>query len=547
MDFSKLDLAKVQTIPAFGLGRFAPFCYERSAYESRIRLVPIWFAVWTAIFLIALWFVCAAGLYGFIKYSRGFEKVRYADVLLLPVKKENYERSKAEYYLEIGREALAEKKYGEAFHFLRIGLAGVPQDTEARRVVVELYLAIRRPDLARELVLDGVAFTAGNVDYLQWVFSCLLRLHEDDTAVELAREFLRAMPNASPNARHAIAMAEAAAHFFRGRLEDAEATLRRENSLITQDGLLLLAKIEVERGEAEGALRFLRTAGEMFPGAPEPYQELVAELWRQGKDDDARRTIVERMLAHPDDFIPYLDALEAAHRGRNELGWKEQEARFWAQFGANVEALDQLALRVSRLGRFEAAKRIWEERKAQGGSLTTATTALAEALLAAGRADAALTVIQDHETEDPEAKRGDLTGLKIIAYAAMGNKASAQRTLLGYLERSFLRPDLLAVLAQRLISLSSGDLAEQVWDRGFEIDPDHSGLLTQRLNYSLLADDWEKTMPLIRRFLTTRKPSRELCRALAEQLSADRYLLLPQRADALVALFERATPSEARQ
>lgn len=547
MDLSKLDLSRVEVIPAFGLGRFAPFYYERSAYQSRIRVSPGWFTAWALLLLMGLWLAGAAGVYALIKYKRGFEKVQFNHVLLLPLKKEDYRRSKAEYYLELGHAALAAQRYGEAFHHLRIGLAGVPEDTDARRVVVELYLAVKRPDLARTLIVDGMAYTAGDVEYLQWIFASLLRLQEDDTVIDLAHEFLRAIPDANPNARHVVTMAEATAHFFRGRYTQAEAVLRRERSLATQDGLLLLAKIERERGELARALECLRGASERFPDAAEPYRELVAELRRQGAVGATRRVIVERQLSHPHEFEPFLDQLEELHRQGEEAEWREREAQFWERFGKNDAAVDLLALLASRLGRFETARRILEQRRSQATRLETASTALAEALLAAGRAEQALAVIQEAEADGTGADRGELLALKVLAFMAVGNEASAQRNLSSYLERAFLRPDLLAVLAQRLVSVSGDELAERVWSRALEIDPNHQAVLTQRLSHSLSADDWESTMPLIKRLLTTRKPSRALCGALAERLSLDRYLLLPQRAEALTGLVERATSGESRE
>jgi tetratricopeptide (TPR) repeat protein len=541
VDLSKTNPDQLVIEPFLKLGRFAPFQYERAPYETKIRVFKGRCAAWIVVLLILAWFAALCAVFYNVKYRRGFSDARFSQVIGLPFTLDVYRRSKAEFYLRRGHDLFAKQDYVSAFHALRAGLREVPEDNEARRRVVELYLSVRRIDLARPLIVDGLAHSASQPEYLTWVFASLLRLQEDDLVVELATEFLRALPDADPNTRHAALMAEATAHHLRGRFAAAEATLRRENSFVTLDGMLLLARNAREQGRNEAALNILREALLRNPDADEPYTELLTEIRRQGRNDELRRLILQRQIARPDDLRPLLDDLLRLQLEGAEDAALALEDQIWSRFGEDPAALDNLSLVASQLGRHTLARRVLEQRRAQGLDLTTPITGLVEALLKAGRHEEALAEIRAF----PEAEKNNgFLALEAIAMQGLGKDIQARGLALRYMDQILLRAELLITLMERLQALGADETAVIVGDKLLLLNPFFQPVLEQRLRTALNDGTWEKAVGYVYNYTQTRRPSEGLMRNIQDALQSDRHHFLPGRVAALSALAAALAKTE---
>lgn len=541
MDLSKVDSRDKKIETFLGLGSFAPFQYERSQRGTRIRVFWKRSALWLLIVSLITWIGIATSAWLFVKYKRDFPEVRYSHMLLLPWKLDEYRRAKGEFFIARGKERFNQQAYLEAFELMRAGLAAVPEDTEARRFVAELYLALRRPDLAQPLMVGGLPYNAEQLDYLQWVFASLFRFQEDDAVARIAGEFLAAVPDASPNARHIVLMAEATAHFFRGRFDASEAVLARHATHQTQDGQLLLARIALERGRSNEAVDRLRKLLQRHPENLEAYTELISLLRRENGHAEVRRQAVQRQLAFPDHPRAFLDELQVLH----DTGATDELAAafeaYLTRFPNHAPAIEGLAAFVSNIGHHEFARRLYKERADLKLPAGTAALCLIEAQLVAGRYADALGTIQLATQVDqslPDAPLRGVDALKAVAYVAQGDLLSAQNSLIQYLAQPNLRPELLILTARRLDRVGGRELALQALRKALVMDPLNQAAFNDLLTLepeAIKADELRQSLP---RLLAFRRPPTALLRRLRQELQSDRYLYFTERDGLLQALAQ---------
>ncbi len=541
MDLSKVDPKHKEIESFLGLGTLAPFQYERSLHETKIRFFWKRCLVWGLLLALLGWVGLATAGWVFVKYRRGFPEARYTHFLLLPLKIDDYRRSKGEYFLALGKRQFEEREYLTAFGYMRAGLSSVPEDTEARRRVSDLYLALHRPDLARPLMVEGLPYHADHLDYLQWVFASLFRFQEDDAVAQIAADFRAATPGLSPNARHILLMAEATAHYFRGRHERAEAVLDLHQTSRTQDGQLLLARIAHARGRGAEAAERLRGLLRAHPENLEAYVELVALLRHEGRPGELRRLALQRQIAFPEHPRAFLDELQQLH----ETGAEDALARgfesYLDRFARDASAMEGLASFVSNNGRVDFARRLYDLRATLPLPPGTAAICLIEAQLVAGRYAEAQSTIQlvtliDHSL--PDASLRGLDALRAVAFFAQRDILAAQGALLQYLAQPNLRPDLLVLTARRLEAVGARELALQALRKALEIDPVHQAAFNKLITLdpeAIRAEELRESLPGL---LALRQPPVDLLRRLRTDLQSDRYLFFQERHDLIAAITQ---------
>jgi hypothetical protein len=202
-DASKLSVDSLVVEPALGLGRFAPFNWERYPHSTAIRLFWGRIAVWLVLLFCLGWLSLASGLFAFIKYRRGFTDVQFSHIVLLPWKLDAYRRSKGEFLIKDGLAKAEAQEWRAAFALLRQGLLAVPEHREARLLVARIYLMAGRPDVTRTTLLDGLPHHGDQVDYLREVLGYFFGLQADDTVVELITELRPRLDGQAPVARMA--------------------------------------------------------------------------------------------------------------------------------------------------------------------------------------------------------------------------------------------------------------------------------------------------------------------------------------------------------
>lgn len=497
--------------------------------------------LWSLGLLLGSWLSAATAGYLFNKYRAGNPEVRFTHMLLYPVKAKAHRDARAAYWLREGMKAFANNQWREAFDLLRMGLPRHPAYLDARFALARIYLAAQRPELASEVLVEGLDHHADQLDYVRTVFGLLFAQQADATVVELSRAWLARFPAGTPQRGMAVG-AHITALYNRDRFAELLAFLEKEGVAQAPEARLFRARIAWEQGRDAEALATLRALVDSAPGNTEPYKTLADYLLASGAAAELRRLAFARQLAAPDEALPRLHFMEACALVGDRAAQEEAEGDFVAHFRAQPPALLALAEYAARRGRPALTSRLLEEKLLAGEPLVALQLHHIAALLEAGEAASAAQAARaaaDLPAITPP-QRVHLDCLRVIALAAHGKATEADAEVGALADSRYLTANGAYVTARRLLDLDRVNSARRLLERALELDPALQPAVEHLLRLELRSKPASELVPLIERFLAGRKPSIELIRQLRHEFESDRSLFVAGR-DKLIA---RLVPRE---
>jgi len=515
-----------------------PFTFNATENES--KLVIHWRRLLALAFigLFGGWVFSTFGAFLFIKYYRGFSDVRYAE-LFWPNRWADYRVNEGNYYIDHAEELLKQAEVVSALQYIRSGVSKSPSNARGRTTLAGLYLAFRRPDLARETLLEGLKYLPADPAYWETTLSFLLSIQEDDRLLEAAKIILEKPTAANAACRPVAATYAATAAFYRGNFDLTEDLLTQHHLRESLDGATLLARIEWERGYPELALLQLRDYLSLHP-SHDSARALLASYYRAlNRTNEWESTIVERLVSDPLAAAPHIEYLYL-HQQRGDKTRLERETEsYLSSFQNDTSALLLLADFAANTGRPALARRVQQILSGRNENSGAAALMVAEASLAAGDYQGALNLIGGYSRQYPEWTSQFapvFSGLQAVALYGLGKKDEARLYLDNLLGQKNLRADNLVAVANRLSALGARDLAVSALSRAVETDP-----LNQPALANLVRIETEQgamaTLPAhLQHYLHSRKPSREILAHAYETIGSDRYLFLPGQNDLLAAL-----------
>ena len=136
------------------------------------------------------WLFGALAVWLFVSKFHDFPEVKFTD-LVLPSRWANYRATQGDHYIAQAEQFVAKNDYISAFTKLRAGVAKSPGNSHGRILLAQFYTANRRPDLAQDILLGGIARLQHDPVYLRDVLRFLLDFKEDAKLLAVARELLR--------------------------------------------------------------------------------------------------------------------------------------------------------------------------------------------------------------------------------------------------------------------------------------------------------------------------------------------------------------------
>ncbi len=550
-DASKVSADSCVVEPAFGLGRFAPFNWERFPHSTAIRLFWGRLVVWLLVLACVGWITLATGLFAFIKYRRGFSDVRYAHMLFLPWKLDDYRRAKGEFLIKEGLAKAEAQEWRAAFDLLRPGLLAVPDHREARLLVARIYLMAGRPDVTRTTLIDGLKYYANQPEYLREVLGYLFGLQADDMVIALAKDLRPRLDPKGPAARMA-ATSLAYAYFNRERYTEAEAVLAEARLLGTPEARFVMARITWERGRHADAVAQLRELAVQIPQESEGYRTLIHYLGEEKRWAEVRRASLQRQFVLPGESQAYVDYIAACGEEGDEVARTKAEEAFFERFGGDTNALLTLAEQAARAGRVETANRVVTRCHELGRSEADAVLVMLGAYLERR----AYREVIERETDPglavtkwPERQKLILGGLQAAALYGLKQEAEARPLVRRLCETRLLPAPVLAMLAAHLEKVGQREEACRVLRNAVEIDPLYQPALVLVLRKALADGQLDDSFGWIDRLVGMRKPPSDLLAGLARALNSDLYLYCPGRAATLGKLneFIAKSATEARR
>jgi Tfp pilus assembly protein PilF len=486
--------------------------------------------------VLGLWLAITSGVWLFVKYHRHFPEVRYAD-LLLPGRWAAYRASEGDYYITQAAELVHRGEAHAALYQLRAGVSRAPANARGRSLLAELYLSSRRPDLAREVLLDGLRYQTGNPAYLQSTLSFLLESQEDAKLLEVAGAQLASPAHAASHPMAATYAATAA--YYRGNYDQAEDFLRQYH----------LRDTPRWRGPARSdrlGARLSRTGPAAVEGParartrPRRRANPAAGCYRElGRTAELETTIVERLVSDPLAAAPRLEHLRLLQqRGDREKLARDAES-YLDRFQHDPAALLLLADFAANTGRPALVRRVQQTFTDRQDNHGAPALLVAEAHLVTGEYQATLSQLDGYARDYPEWAgpfASVLHGLQTVALCGLGRRDEARLSLEHLLTGKNLRADNLVAVADRLTALGARDLAFSALGRAVEAVPPNQAALTRLIRLELDTGNVAALPVHLDRFLQTRRPSREILARAYATLGSDRHLFLPAQAGQLAAL-----------
>ncbi|MET0263199.1 MAG: hypothetical protein ABW223_09895 [Rariglobus sp.] len=545
------NLKQLNQAPAAptGLKRFAPFSLRRKSHGWQVQIY--WKRMVVTLVMLALlgWIGAASAAYVFFKYRRHFSEVKFTHMLFLPWRWDTHQIAQGDFLIKNGQAALKEQKFREAFYLVRLGLIKAPANKDGRLLLAQFYSYMyRRPDLARQTLLDGFAYHKTDSDYLKTLFSFLLQQQEDQQVLAYYKELLGNDTAITPR-NQLVALAAASACYFRGNYDEAENILRRYQLESSRDGRLLIARLNWDQGEKELAIDRLRTLAGELPNDEEIYVQTVTYLREAGRDSDARRESFVRALANPRNARARIDQLYAYQKEGDTAAVKSNVEEIFRDFSKDANALLALADFAANTGDAALALRIYEYTKAQNLNWEGAALMTVEANIVSKQYQAALEMVRQLLKDNPEwGKRyySVFNGLQAIAQYGLGDAEAAQLFLNNFLTQTNVRADNLIAVSKRLLSVGAKSQARQVLDQAVQSDALNQAALTGLIQLDL---EMNNTPPLagnVRKLLSMRRPSQEVLRTAYRKLGSDLFLFAPDRTALLQDIQSTLTPTSVR-
>ncbi len=460
--------------------------------------------------MIATWLGTAAGVWGFVKYQRGYGEVSYLDLAFYPWRRDSYRTGLGEHYLKLGRQALEQQNYREGYSLLQAGVARAPNDIAGRRLLAFTQIRFGRADLALRTLTEGAELASADLDYLKLLFALLLESREDQRVIELAKSLLPAAPTTSLSHLF-IALQAATAHFERGRYDEAEQFIATWGLGKSLEGSILLAKCDWERGFRELALVRLESEIARFPKRDELYLYLVRYHRELGHNDEARRFALLRQFNDPASPGPRIDLLFNYHNTDDRTAEAREVGNFLRDFSNDQKALQLLAWFAVDSLQPNLTERLVTLANERSFDRSPFDLARVQVYLATGDYPTALRVAQNAAPPDADdaGSQGSLIhGLRAIALYGLKEVSRADVVLNSFLSHASLRAGDAMLLAKQLVLVAPPGAARAVLDRACVLDPQNQAALGELIRLDATSGNREKLAENLPKYLRMRKPSR---------------------------------------
>jgi tetratricopeptide (TPR) repeat protein len=488
---------------------------------------------------VAAWLGAAGAVWGFLRYGREWEDVRYWDVAFIPLERQQFRLALGKFYTARGLVEMEKKNFWYARDYLIAGLRHAPTDLQVRRTVATSLVRFGLLPRALDVLAEGLRFNP-DLDYLKLTFGWLNEARQAPRTLRLAQDLLPAQPDG--NLLHQfIALHAAMAHYDLGRYGEAERVIREWGLLNSLEGHLVLARCDWDRGAERRALDRLEKELPRFAKRDELYTELIRLHRLAGNYEAARRFALLRQFNDPRGPGPRIDLLYSYLDTDDRVARERETAAFLATFAGDEKALLLLARFAAHAGDDALLTRLVDQARARGWALEPFQVQQALAAIQAGeyaRAVALLTPAAERRAPEssgaaasppaePAAPAGIAPeerprpplwlGLRVVALFGDGRMLDAGAELNRLIEGVQPYAEEVSMLARELRRVAGAAPAAMFLRRACEIDPLNEAARAELVRLEAEAGERAALGAAVEKLLTQAKPVRP---ALEEALLA---------------------------
>ena len=481
---------------------------------------------------IAGWLSCGFALYLFFKYKRDYDDVSYAKMLILPLRYEQHRSEMGNYHIERAKDLLKEAEYGKALTFLRAGVSRAPDNIEGRLLLAEFFLSgYRQPELAVQLLKQGVDYGYDDVDFTLSLVRLMLRQHNDLELLEITDEYLPKLGNDAQTAQ-IFAIGAASAAYYRGMYDMADSYIEDFDLQRSPEGIILSSKILSQRGQRDAAIILLETNVSRFADREHLYMELISTYREAENYDKARRYAILRNLNNPLSPGPRIELLHAYDYSGQPERLEEAIEEYFDQFGTEERSLTLLAKFGAKTGNADLNREIYNLAVENNFDLSLFSFLVIEAENTAGNFDQALDLIAQIAEEKPvwlDEKSPILSALRAVAFFGADRESQGSIYLREILQNPQVRNQTLLALSKTLKDMGQLEHARSILTAAYEQLPENQGALTALMRLDIELGRIDDLNDKLVNLLSMRRPPFDLLELAYERLGSDKFMFTPNR------------------
>jgi tetratricopeptide (TPR) repeat protein len=497
-------------------------------------------AVFMGAMAVLLWMGKSVALYYFFKNVRNFEVITFSETFMFPFNRAAIRIAQGDYQVEQAQAAIEREDYRRAFMLLREGVTRSPGNMEGRELLAQIYVGWR-PDLAVDLMIEGMELGDLSDDYLRLMLSLLLQEREDERLLELTDQLMNdpKFASVSPSVVRAFRLQSA---LLRGRFEILESAYEgleaAERSL---DDVLIAAQYYRKIGDAPRAVSLLAAVLNAQGQEPSPqiYEQLIDTLKEGEELARAREVALEYSIRNPLEWRPRMKLIDLLSASNMEAR-RDREIRSLLQEHRNDEqAMTALAEVAASYGNVWAASRLYELALENGFNLGVFSLTLAEAMIEAGEFQQAIELCNELAQEDPTwliNAQSSFNAIRSLAYFGAGNMDLGQLYLNNFVSSRGSSVQQMFQAAQSFRDNGFPEMSMRILEEAHARDNRNERVLAKLVEVEMEVGAFFSVAEHLNLLFELRRPDYELLEQVHEQLQGDRFLYTQGRSELLAQL-----------
>ncbi|MEX0325760.1 MAG: tetratricopeptide repeat protein [Puniceicoccaceae bacterium] len=510
----------------------------RNSVRIRIRWGRV--AVFLTIMGLIAWFGKSWALYIFFKNVREFEDVAFTDMILFPLNRSNVRVQQGDYQIEQAVAALEREDYRRAYALLREGVARSPANLEGRMLLAQIY-AGWRPELASELLVEGIEYGKEDAEFITLMLRLLLAQKQDEQVLELTETLLAEEPEEA--VERILAVSRLRSAMLHGKFDIVREVIEETDLENTFDGLLLGVEIYERTDRGNLAIEVLLSAINSVPREnADPLINRLRMLYQQQEMyDRAREAALELVIRKPLEWQPrvalidVLSASELYDRRDREISSLIKEHR------NDEQAMIALARLAAEYGNVEAATRLYEIALENGYSLGLFSLTLAEAQIQDGLYEEAIELCNELIREDPAwmlNSESTFNAIRSLAYYGFGDEELGNLYLRNFIDSKRANSSQLFSAAQRFREAGLAEQARLILEEAYLRDPKNEQVLATLIDVEMDLGVFFYLTDHLNVLFELRRPDYSLIESIQSRLQSDRFLYTKNRSGLLDTLAE---------
>ncbi|MEX0323937.1 MAG: tetratricopeptide repeat protein [Puniceicoccaceae bacterium] len=481
---------------------------------------------------IGLWFAKSWALYYFFKEVRNFEDVAFVDMIVFPANRSGVRIQQGNYQVEQAKLAMEREDYRRAYGLLREGVARSPDNIEGRRLLARIY-AGWRPDLAAQLLVEGIETGKSDEDYTKLMTMLLLGQKEDATMLELSGELLLD-ETLTPEVRQILSVARLQSAILTGQFDIVRQLFEETDLEMTLDGVILGTQLYTRTGQHDKAIGVLLSALKVISeDKADPLLNQLVGTYKMSEDyNRARELALNMVIKEPLEWSPRVQLIDILSVSEMTERRDREIANLLKEHRNDEQAMIALAQLCADYGNVEAAARLYEIALENGYSLSLFSLTLAEAFTQAGEHQQAIDLCNELVREDPEwilTSEGSFNAIRALAYYGAGDTELGSLYLRNFIDSRRTNPNQLYQAARRFRDADRPSEAMIVLLEAYARDPKNEQVLAALVDVEIELGIFFSINEHLRALFDLRRPLYAMLESIHDRLQSDRFLFTEER------------------